>query len=337
MRVFSDFHHDSLWKSLEYLFEKRLGWELYCPKGLEWFYEGYWKVAEPYQNCLGTVGQYLGTRGKEPDANGIYQVDGMKGITLEKFKEMNIDIIIASIPAHLPTFTKLINEFKPKAKLIFQIGNEFGPIDFTLAKNILSSTSRFEVPRGINVVFYHQEFDLDVFNYEPPVKSNLIRSFVHTLPTAGHFQRDWQDFLALEKAMPEMKFESYGASCRDGCIDTTKEIARLMKSSLFGFNLKTGGDGFGHIIHNWFAVGRPVIVRKHQYEGKLAGGLMIDGETCIDLDKRTLEGNAKRIRQFIQDEQEYDKTCQKIRQTFETVVNYDKEFEEIKQFLERLK
>lgn len=335
MKVLADMHHQQLFHSLELLFEKRLGWELYTMKGLEWFNEGFWKGAEAYANNVGTVGQYLGLRGKTPDSNGVCVVDGTKGLTLEGFKTMPVDIVIASIPAHVKSFNDLIKKYKPQAKLIYQVGNHFGSIDFSLVKNLMSSTMPEQVPSNVNAVFYHQEFSLDVFKYEPPQESKAIRSFVHTLSIAGHFQADWQDFLSLEKALPELKFEAYGAGCRDGCIGGEGEIARLIRESLFGFHLKNMADGFGHTIHNWFACGRPVIVRKSQYQGKLAGQLMIDGLTCIDLDKGSLESNVERIRKASQPE-EHNKMCQQAFDKFKRVCDFDKEFLKIKTFLEKL-
>ena len=52
--------------------------------------------------------------------DGIYQVWDpthschQKAITLEKFKEMDIDIVISSIADHDISFAKLIADFKPK-------------------------------------------------------------------------------------------------------------------------------------------------------------------------------------------------------------------------------
>lgn len=336
MKVLADMHHEALWHSFELLFEKRLGWQLFRPIGIEWFNQGFWKGASDYNNNLGTIGQYLGLRGKEPDKNGVAEVDGTNGLTLEGFKTMDIDILVASIPTHVKTFSDLIKKYKPNAKLIYQVGNHFGAVDFSLVKNLMSSTMPENVPSGVNKVFYHQEFDLNIFKYEPPKESKTIRSFVHTLSTAPHFQNDWRDFLELEKRLPEFKFEAYGAGCRDGCIGGEQEIARLMADSLFGFHLKAGGDGYGHTVHNWFACGRPVIVRRSQYRDKLAGQLMIDGLTCIDLDNDGIEENVKRIKLFSEPEK-YNKLCQNAYDQFKKVVDFDNEFIKIKKFLENLK
>ena len=350
MKIFSDLHHNALYYSLQLLFEKRLGWELYRPIGEEWFDRGYWKVAEPYGNYPGTVTQFLGIRGEtympedgSPPLNEVKAVkDGywsikapgkdQKAVTLEQFKSTKFDIIIASIPQHLEPYTRLIKEYQPTAKLIYQIGNDFGPIDFKLAKNIMSSTLPVEVPKGVNVVFYHQEFDLDTFKYVPSVDGKGVYSFVHLLSKRPE---DYEIYKKLKKALPEFEFKSFGTACDDGPVNGWENVAKKMQKSAFGFHLKAGGDGFGHIIHNWFAVGRPPIIRSSQYRDKLAGQLMEDGKTCIDMDGRSLKENIKRIRRFAEPEL-HREVCRNAYDRFRSVVNFDKEQKEIEAFLERL-
>jgi len=335
MRVFSDHHHQALTHSLQLLFEKRLGGQLFNPIGLSWFEQGFWKGASVYGDNLGTVGQYLGTRGYQPDSDGIYRFEGGKWITLDKFKEMDIDIVIASIPDHLAPFTDLINRFKPKAKLIFQVGNHFDGVDYSLAKNILASTSAVGLPTNVNVVFYHQEFDTKVYNYTEPNDSNYIRSFVHTLATASHFASDWQTFLELEKLMPEYRFESYGASCRDGCISEQSDIARLMKGSKFGIHLKKFGDGFGHVFWNWAFCGRPLITRWADYKDKLGGTLLKDGKTCILVDNLSTEEIASKIRYYSQVDC-HKQMCHNIYDLAKQNCDFDEEEKKISLFLEKL-
>ena len=113
MNIFADFHHFSLWKSFEYLFEKRLGHQLFRPIGMDW-YPTWWKIADPYEMPGRTATQYLDTVGHTPDhpeEDGILYYDHMKGITLKKFKDMPLDIIIATIPEHIEIYQKLLKAF----------------------------------------------------------------------------------------------------------------------------------------------------------------------------------------------------------------------------------
>src|SRR5689334_1196720 len=118
MKLFVDLHHAGLYASLHYLFENRFGWELYRPIGLDWFTEGYWKIAEPYGNAPDTIGQFLGLQqvnlplqvqiNKNPELKeeGLYEIYDTfhdfnhKAITLKKFKEMEFDIVISSFQPH---------------------------------------------------------------------------------------------------------------------------------------------------------------------------------------------------------------------------------------------
>jgi len=351
MNVFADFHHSDLMLSLQLLFEKRLGWKLYRPIGEEWFTEGYWKLAEPYNNNPATIAQYLDKRGVIPedgtkplntsiiDIDDYYLIDSptmnQRAITLDRFKRMDIDIVIASIPDHFESFSRLIKDHKRNARLICQFGNILWNIKDYPYKNIMASIAPQKVPSGYNTVFYHQEFDTDVFNYELPKGGRHIRSFVNILETASIYEEDWKTFQEVEKLLPQYAFESYGSSCREGVVNGHKEIAKKMKESLFGFHLKSGGDGFGHILHNWFAVGRPPIVRYSQYEGKLAGELMSDGETCIFVDGLTPEEIANKITHYSSREK-HKTLCKNAYKMFKRKVNFDAEFQRIKLFLKNL-
>src|SRR5258706_14059099 len=105
MNVLVDYHHGNLYHSLHLLFEKRLGFKLFRPIGMQWAEQGWWKVHEPYGFALDTAGQYLDINDKHWDSyknlNGDYKLKDdiyhvydpenkfqHKAVTLEKFKEM---------------------------------------------------------------------------------------------------------------------------------------------------------------------------------------------------------------------------------------------------------
>lgn len=342
MNVFCDLHHGGLFESLRLLFEKRLGWNLYRPIGMDWYTSGYWKIADPYGGAIDTAKQYLDLEGKVWNpytclnadytlSDGIYHVYDpvhevhQQAITLSQFKEMPIDIVISSIPAHDESFAELIKQFKPKAKHIAQIGNIYQD---TNVQNVMCSTMWDNKANDKHIVFYHQEFDLNVFFYQKPKPSKEIKSFINCLPEKDTFE-------LLKVYLREFNFKAYGASCPDGTITGIKNIAKEMQSALFGYHVKPGGDGFGHIIHNWFACGRPVIVRGNYYCDKLAGRLLLDARTCIDLDKSDFNGNLNKIRYWSLPEN-HEEMCQEAYRQFKNVVDFDSEFDEIKRFLETI-
>lgn len=344
MNVFADYHHGGLYKSLKLLFEDKLGFNLYRPIGLDWYLNGFWNIADPYPDPMDTALQYLDINSREYSQyenlnGGHYIKDGIyyvwdaaeeihhKCITFEQFKEMQIDIVLSSIPAHDVSYARLIRDFKPKAKHIAQMGNIYQTSDVS---NVMCSTAPYPVQEGKNVVFYHQMFDLDIFKYKEPINTEIkhINSFVNILPQQDLFQQ-------YRTALPEFKFESFGASCPDGSVTGNHNLAEKMSSSHFGWHVKPGGDGFGHVIHNWFACGRPIITNGSDYYDKLASLLLEDGVTCIDLEQATFQDNVSRIKKWAEPEN-HIKLCQNAYNRFKDVVDFDGEVENIKLFLDRL-
>ncbi len=350
MKILVDFHHADLFHSLSLLFDRRLGWEVYRPVGLEWYKQGYWKVFD----ALDTARQFLDLsigcdwnqiQAKYPNAHfeplnkgaieisdNVFVIPDVtkdtchRGITLEQFRQENFDVLLSSIPEHIAPYNELIRKFQPGAKHIFQVGNAWGALPGV--KNILSSTAPFSVPVGINACFYHQEFDLDDFCYEPPVSGRpSIYSYIHYMKDANLFGNYAQN-------MPDFHFRSYGAGMGDNIMKTA-EIAKRMRSSAFTWHYKPEGDGFGHILHNTMAVGRPPLIWKSHYIGKLADSLLIDGVTCIDMSLRPLGKNITLMRDLVKTGEHVD-MCYRAQQQFKKVVNYDTEETQIRNFLERL-
>lgn len=342
MNVFVDMHHGDLYESLRLLFEKRLGWNLYRPIGEDWFTHGYWKLAEPYGNNAGTVRQFLSTEVATWDPfvnlNGNYVLnDGIyfiydpirkthyKAITYDTFMEMQIDIVISSYQPHDEPFQRLANSHKSHPKFIVQMGNIY---QTTEAKNVMCSTMPYPVPADKNVVFYHQEFDLDTFKYIDPPRNNRITSFVMLLPDGGKYYDQ-------KAEMPEYDFKAFGMGCPDGVISGLDKIAHEMQESMFAWHIKPQGDGFGHIFWNWGFSGRPIITRFSDYAGKLGGTLLVDGETAINIEGLTAPYIAERIRRYSEPEI-HKKMCYDMYCRAKHYCDFDKEEIEIRKFLERV-
>ena len=347
--VFTDFHHAALLQSLILLFEKRFGGNVYRPIGMEWAEQGYWHIYDHPATRL----QYLtydqgyrpqdGTRplnqieDVQSDVYYCHDIDSdsfNKAISLQKFIDMPIDIVIASIPQHIEPFQRLIAKYKPNAKLIYQIGNAWNVDPADKVANVMAS-AYILVPEGTHSITYHQEFDMRIFAPKQPVHNQNITSLVNCFDVADHFKADWQLFTEVERLMPNWTFKAYGGQCRDGAAHGSAQVAETIKNSRFIWHTKNGGDGYGHIVHNAGAVGRPMIVKRSQYEGKLGGNLMIDGVTVIDIDNLSAPEVIKKIEHY-NEPLLYDKLCQNMRERFEQVVNFDAEAEAIANFLKVL-
>jgi uncharacterized CHY-type Zn-finger protein len=359
LNIFADFHHGDLYHSLHLLFEKRFGCNLYRPIGLEWFYEGYWKIGDPYPNPIDTAQQYLeyfpddvkNPSNKEHFANrecknmGEYyscwqpsQEVNHKAITLTQFKKMEIDIVISSIPAHDVAFAQLIKKYKPNAKHIAQLGNYWGT---SPVKNVMyslhPSTVCFNTDQ--HVVYYTQEFDLELFKYITPSNVKKITNFVNIMPRPELYKQ-------YKNILNEFEFKSYGISCPEGYVRSLKTIARYMQESMFGWNIKPNilPPGGGHIFNNWLAVGRPMITQLKGELGpypsmdkvNLSACPLVHGENCIDLNEGTLQENVALIRK-LSELSEHKRMCDNVYSTFKRCINFAVDAENVKVFLEGLK
>jgi hypothetical protein len=342
MKVLADFHHAGLFNSLRLLIEKRLGGELYRPIGKEWLDSGYWLMGNLYNNHPATVAQYLGIQPNfDNDNNGIYYIDEtahfykQKAITLERFFKEKFDIVIASIPQHIQSFYNLSQAHKDKPKTIYQIGNAWN-VDYNVPiKNIMASALLTYKPAGFNIIEYHQEFELDIFKPDNNIPNNNIYAFFNCFNTHDIYKFDWEVFQNLETIMANWNFKSFGGSCRDGAMNGIKELANKMKEAKFIWHTKFGGDGYGHVIHNATAVGKPAIVRKSYYVNKLAEKLMIDGETCITIDGLGFKEIENKIN-YYSDGLRYHKLCMGAYSQFKKIVNFDKEAEILVNFVNKL-
>jgi hypothetical protein len=257
--------------------------------------------------------------GDAKEIDGIYTVFDPenhifhKAIQFDTFKSMKFDYIIATHPLH-----ECWKELATDAKFIMQLGNEG---QTTTATNVLSSVWAYKPLPNQNILYYHQEFDLDKYKYEPPLNHTLIRSFVHLLPEKGLFD-------IYKNMLSEFTMEAYGMGTELG---VGTNLPEQMKESAFGWHVKPA-DGYGHVIHNWFACGRPIITRGSYYAGKTGGLLLEDGRNCIDLDKHTFSDNLNMIRYWLLPGH-HEEMCQNAYNKFKEVVDFDKEGEAIKSFL----
>jgi len=346
LNIFADHHHYDLSHSLGLLFGRRLGHTVIFPIGSEWYERGYWKVF-PH---LGSVEDHLGIKyadpsvydkarvmtsaGPEvPDKRFHYRFDVTKGVyqkavTFEQFVDLPVDILIASLVAHVPAFNELIKKYQPKAKLIFQMGNSFDGYSFQDVKNALNSTEK-TLPDRIHSERYSQEFDLDLFSFSVPASPKKVVSFVHYL-------EELEIVETSRCALPEFSFELYGSGSEGGLLRTTSEVASKMGEAGFIWHLKKCDDGYGHIVHNAAAMGRPLILSKEHYKKLRFGKFIEDGVTCITLDGRTPEILAKKIRYYAEPRR-HARMCRSLHERFKKYVNFDRDEASVRRFLENLR
>lgn len=346
MRCLSDYHHSSLLRSTVMLFEERLGFDVFRPIGMDWFKEGFWAINSQED----TARQFLDIDSQPTDGtpplnkplardnrmNDCFKVrdPGDKthhwACTLDHFKRVKFDYVIASIPAHVEPFKRLIAKYNPEAKLIIQMGNNWN-LDYYEGENVLASieprTSR------ANAIFYHQEFDLDIFSQTPVPISKKIHSYVNVI---GEIPMAWNSYDTLKKHLEPRGWEvkSFGGQCPDGNMTGPVELADSMYHAEFILHVKPQGDGYGHILHNAYAMGRPVITHSRHYQGQLGSRLLMPG-TFIDID---CFGGIEGAMAYIENmpDEEVKLMGQLAYERFKEVVDFESEAKAIGEWLETL-
>lgn len=317
MRALVDRHQADLFYSLQLLLEDRLGIEVYTPIGYEWFDEGYWQFGHQHLGRA-LADQYLAIDAKYVDRGSDYVTFDpahpereLRCVTLAQFRALGgFTHIVATVQDNQAGFARLAAEVG--AKYVLQVGNTRQDIDWTLDPLAIMSS---EVEARGRHVKMHQPM-ADCFRYRDPSEAQpIISSFVNLMPKLV----DWPLWLGYQTYLPEWPTNVYGIDGPEGNLHPVEAIADAMAASAFGLHLKPTGDGFGHVIHGWAAIGRPLIGKASYYRGQLGERFWQDTITCIDLDQRTPEENADLIRDIWADKARYRAMCEAISAEFQKI------------------
>jgi hypothetical protein len=293
VKVLADFHHHDLWESMELLCA-RLGWTLYRPMGMEWFTEGYWNFERAWHGDA-VAKQYLVPW--ETDHDGLRDDLSHPGrqhrlLTLQEARDLRPDIVIASVAHNHEGFHRFAEDVG--ATFGLQLGNvRFTPSEMQedrwdlAAFGLVSSVMPGPMPKPH--VVYHQEFSLDDFRHEPPVEHDrvVVSSFVNCFPENPQGYATFREVAHLAQEIDWRVYGSYGQVPRDeyAALDLNRcaSVGKHMRASDIAWHTKQWSDGFGHVIHNWAAVGRPLIGFQSYYQTQLAGPLWVEGVTSFDI------------------------------------------------------
>jgi glycosyltransferase involved in cell wall biosynthesis len=352
--LLADYHHHDLWESLELLCD-RLGWNLYRPIGMEWFTENFWEFEKAWHGDA-VAKQYLEPWG---DDTRVYlgdtdrQYPGMrldkshlrvqKMLTLEAARDLKPDIVLASVAhnhAGLHRFAKEVG-----AKFGIHLGNvRFSPIDMQEDRWDLADfgivTSILPAPVDKPHVVVHQEFSLEDFRHEPPPGDGTftVASFVNCFPENP---QAYAGFKAVAAHRPEYDWKVYGAygsapldEYAAGNIGKCSEVGDAMRASDVAWHTKQWSDGFGHVVHDWFAVGRPVIGHEWYYRSQLAGPLWQEGVTSFDITDKRPEDVVDLIDRLYRDPDLRLRMGENAAARFREIVNFDEEEQAIRRMFE---
>lgn len=297
--ILIDRHQSDLFVALQRLFEDRLRIKVYTPIGRAWWDAEYWRFGEVYGDER-LVNQYLTADARHREIEpGLFltfdQCHPERPVycaTLEWAEHQKWDYVLATVQENQRGLARFAQE--KEALYLYQVGNARQEVDWSLNPLVIDSTRSLSGERVVQAV---QEFDDRVtFRYRQPTEMRpAVTSFVNLLPG---IEESWKPWQALSAELPSFKFRSFGHQCPDGFLTPVAAIAEEMARTGWAYHDKPTGDGFGHVIHGWAAVGRPLIGHARYYRGQRAEAFWRDGETCIDLDKHSIEDAAQMIKEM---------------------------------------
>lgn len=325
MKVFTEYHHGGLFHALQMLIEGRLGGQLFCQTGYEWADEGYWNI-----NDLPTTKiQYLDPKESIINNRGISlhfdksEEIFQKRITLEDFKNTKFDYIICTLQNHQVPFRELRDKYQPQAKLIRLCGNWGEQLELEGYDGFIDTTALYSGLTNLPYVNIHQEFPMKPFYYEEPKNHKTIKNFMNCLKE-NPIIAVWEYY---RNALPEYTFKMHGGNGDDGSIVGLQNLADSIRDSSFIFQIKHAGEGYGHVIHNAYACGRPAIVLHEYYSGKIADCFLHDEVSAIFVDDLTPQEAVAKIVKFSEPER-HIKMCENAYELFKENVDFD--FDEAK-------
>lgn len=337
--ILADYHHSDLFESLQLVFVDRFGWELYRPIGMDWFGSGCWTFGrEQFGDAIAR--QFLEVWDGDVDegdcwkrADTTHPGRVYKMVTLEQARSRRWDFVLSSVPENDPGFRCLAQE--GGARWIVHVGNQWQHVPWD-ADPLVIATATIPLLRPERAALVHQEFSLGDFRYVPPMRRDLVGSFVQCFPTAPAYSR----FCGMAAAMPDFEWRVHGAygeapidGFSAGVLDTTPAVAAAMRECGFIWHTKYWSDGFGHVVHNAFACGRPVVGGMSYYADKLAGPLWLDGVTCIDVDSRGDDEVQRMMREIRDDPDRHLAMCVAAAARFRDVVDFEADAEQVRRLL----
>lgn len=336
--ILTDRHHADLLYSTQRLFDDRLELgPVVVPVGHDWWDEGIWQFGKSLGDDR-LAQQYLVPHEGiwEDKGAGVYVTHDTAhperlifGITLERARDHDLQFIMPSVQENAAGFHALA--LQKGVPFLYQVGNVGQHVPWSLDPLVLTSTSLdLTGRRGVR---YHQEIDSEpggAFAWADPEDAYTIRNFVNAFPRLP----GWGDFLEAEAQLNEYTFTSHGHEGRDGNINPVGLMGARMAASGWGWHDKPVGDGFGHVIHSWAAVGRPLIGHARYYRGSLAEPLWQHGVTCIDLDVMAFHDALGMIREISADTARHSEMCRAIRGVFDQLVDYEAEAEAVGRLLQ---
>lgn len=332
--VFTEWHHGGLFHFISLLFEKRLGGMVFGPVGYEWEREGFWRLSK----LPDTIKQYLEPSYTKEASDGWHyyydkaELSTQRRIFLEEFKKMKFDIILCTLQEHEYSFRELWQKYQLQAKYIRLTGNVGEQVNWDNFYNYIDTSGLYQPTASINSIVINQEFPLDYFYYQDPMNHRRISNFMNNLRETPALQI-WE---ALKSKLLDFDFKMHGSNGDDGMIDGLDRLGMAIRESSFIFQIKHHGEGFGHVIHNAYAVGRPVITLIEHYRGKLAEKFLRNDYSAIVIDNYDLDTLVKKIKYWAEPKN-HIKMCRNAYGIFKNTVDFNADEKRFREFMKNLR
>jgi hypothetical protein len=241
---------------------------------------------------------------------------------------MKFDYIICTLQNHQIPFRLLRDKYQPQAKLIRLCGNWGEQLYLTGYDGFIDTTELYEGQVNVPYVNIHQEFPLDPFFYEPPKKHKSIKNFMNCLRENPAFGV-WEYY---KNNMPDFEFKMHGSNGDDENIAGLYKLGQAIRDCGFIYQIKHAGEGYGHVIHNAYACGRPAIILHEYYVGKVADRLLHDETSAIFVDGLSPQEAVAKIRECAEPEK-HKEMCENCHELFVNNVNFDEDEQKFRAFL----
>jgi hypothetical protein len=364
MKIFADFHHSGLARSLVLALQVRLGHEVYFPGAN--FVENTIQLTGGHHVLLSCLPSWTLSLGGFPESlSGEWE----QLVTYESFMETDWDVFLVTRVETQRMFRELkkIHPNGDKIKVIAQNGNDGVVFDWDLCKNFMASdeASFRKVPQDVNSIWYMQELGMQYMEQEwvplDEVSVKKVNSFVNCWSTftspwrwdgdlstndgrCPHCSTSQCDnlndlvepynlWLQAKENLPDHEFGEYGIACTFGCIPEVCLPTEYVKGGLT-VHMKTY-DGYGHSMLQSIACGRLVVVPKGFHRYRTAGRVLIPNLTCLE-SEWTAESLTKTISDFTSDlalANDYSYGCWKASKE---IFNWTLEGQRLKKFMENL-
>jgi len=338
MKVFCDFHHGALARSMWYLFADRLGHDFYFPT-----------IQCAVQTGAGPVGTW-GCPGDDAWPKVGFP-DGVspKRCEYEEFRDGQWDIMLLTRRESEEVF-KAHGHPRPGITYIGVSGNEGTRYNRKFVHHLIATdlASFHMAYPGTKKIHTLQElgrrFDT---GFHPITEEYLhtVRTYMCNLSGFGiniaprHFPggspgvnvyQMWQEMAA---ALPDYTFmpHGHGNEKLGGTSEMDMNLPQFYYNSALSWHFKTY-EGYGHSLLQSLPSGRPVIVPERFYDDRTAGRFLIEGETAFhcDYSSASMIEVVKRVTVNLETANHYAKACY---DAYKRLFDWQAEAERVRQWL----